>query len=42
VLAEFGSTPDLQQRPVAVEGVTMFILLSALMVWTTRVAGRRA
>ena len=42
VLAEFGSTPDLQQRPVAVEGVTMFILLSAWMLWTTRLAGRRA
>jgi hypothetical protein len=42
VLAEFGSTPDLQQRPVAVEGVTMFVLLSAWMLWTTRLAGRRA
>jgi hypothetical protein len=42
VLAEFGSTPDLQQRPVAVEGVMMFILLSAWMLWTTRLAGRRA
>jgi hypothetical protein len=40
LLAEIGSTPGLRPAPVAVEGVTMFILLGALMVWTARLAGR--
>lgn len=41
-LAELGSTPSLPQGPVAVEGVTMFILLGIWMFWTARVAGHRA
>jgi hypothetical protein len=40
VLAEFGSTPGLREGPVAVEAVTMFILLGAWMLWTARIAGR--
>jgi hypothetical protein len=42
LLAEFGSTPGLPPPPVAVEGVTMFILLGAWMLWTARIAGSRA
>jgi hypothetical protein len=41
-LAELGSTPGLRPAPVEVEGVLMFVLLSALMLWTARLAGRRA
>jgi hypothetical protein len=40
LLAEFGSTPGLRPGPVAVEGVTMFVLLGAWMVWTVHVASR--
>jgi uncharacterized membrane protein len=40
LLAEYGSTPGLKPGPVAVEGVAMFILLGAWMLWTARVAGR--
>jgi hypothetical protein len=42
LLAEFGSTPGLQRGPVEVEGVTMFILLGAWMLWTARLAGSPA
>jgi hypothetical protein len=38
LLAELGSTPGLQPGTVALEGVTMFILLGAWMVWTARAA----
>jgi hypothetical protein len=41
-LAELGSTPGLRPGPVEVEGVLMFVLLGALMLWTTRLAARRA
>lgn len=41
-LAEYGSTPALPPTPVAVEGVAMFILLGALMLWIARQAGRQA
>ena len=34
LLAEIGSTPGLRPGPVAVEGVAMFILLGAWMLWT--------
>ncbi|GAC1511922.1 MAG: hypothetical protein NVS1B3_15360 [Candidatus Dormibacteraceae bacterium] len=40
LLAEYGSTPGLQAEPVAIEGVAMFILLGAWMLWTSRIAGR--
>ena len=39
LIAEIGSTPGLRAGPVAVEGVTMFILLGAWMFWTARLAG---
>lgn len=42
LLAEFGSTPGLRPGPVAIEGMTMFVLLGAWMLWTARIAGRRA
>jgi hypothetical protein len=41
VLAEIGSTPGLSPGPVAIEGVAMFILLGAWVLWTARVAGSR-
>ena len=40
LLAEFGSTPGLQPGPVAVEGVAMFVLLGAFVLWTARSAVR--
>jgi hypothetical protein len=40
LLAEYGSTPGLQPVPVAAEGVAMFVLLGAWMLWTARLAGR--
>jgi hypothetical protein len=39
-LAEFGSTPGLRPGPVAIEGVVMFFLLGAWLLWTARLAGR--
>jgi hypothetical protein len=38
-LAEFGSTPGLQLGPIGVEGVAMFVLLGAWMLWTALLAG---
>jgi hypothetical protein len=40
LIAEYGSTAGLRPGLVAAEGVVMFLLLGALMVWMARTAGR--